>query len=116
MDGTIYHGDGERLEKWKSQLANLSLITVDRCVRPACFGDLKIAELHNFSDASQIAYGAVTYLRLVNIKERIHCTFPIGKSRLARLRLMSVTRLELSAAVLAVRLDQTVSEELDHSD
>jgi len=60
---------------------------------------LKIAELHNFADASQIAYGAVTYLRLVDVEERMHCAFLIGNSRLARLRPMTVLRLELSAAV-----------------
>ena len=72
-----------------------------------------IAELHNFADASQIAYGAVSYLRLVDVEERIHCAFLIGKSRLAHLKPMTVPRLELSAAVLAVQLDQTVREELD---
>ena len=40
-DDPISDCDGERWEKWKSQLANLSLITVDRCVRPACVGDLQ---------------------------------------------------------------------------
>ncbi|XP_078372656.1 uncharacterized protein LOC144656297 [Oculina patagonica] len=112
-DDPISEIDGERWEKWKSQLASLSQITVDRCVKPASIRDLKIAELHNFADASQIAYGAVSYLRLVDIEDRIHCTFVIGKSRLAHLKPMTVPRLELSAAVLAVQLDQTVREELD---
>jgi len=89
------------------------MITVNRCIRPACFGDLKTAELHNFADASQVAHGAVSYLRLVDVEERIHCTFLIGKSRLASLRPMTVPRLELSAAVLFVQLDQSVREELD---
>ena len=46
-DDPISDGDGERWQKWKSQLVNLSMIhvTVNRCVRPACFGDLKTAEL-----------------------------------------------------------------------
>ena len=77
------------------------------------FGDLKFAELHNFADASQIAYGAVLYLRMVDVEDRIHCTFLIGKSRLAHLKPMTVPRLELSAAVLAVQLDKSVREELD---
>ena len=70
-------------------------------------------ETCNFADASQIAYGAVSYLRMVDVEDRIHCTFLIGKSRLAHLKLMTVPRLELSAAVLAVQLDKSVREELD---
>lgn len=112
-DDPISTNDGERWEKWKAQLVGLSRITVDRCVKPTCFGDLKMAELHNFADASQIAYGAVSYLRLEDVEERIHCAFLMGKSRLAHLRPMTVPRLELSAAVLAIQLDQTVREELD---
>ena len=112
-DDPISDVDGERWEKWKRQLPSLSEITVNRCVKPAYFGDLKVAELHNFADASQIAYGAVSYLRLVDVEDRIHCAFLVGKSRLAHLKPMSVPRLELSAAVLAVQLDQSTREELD---
>ena len=77
-DDPISDCDGARWEKWKIQLTNLSLITLSRCVRPACFGDLKIAKLHNFAGASQIAYGAVMYLRLVDLEEKIHCAFLMG--------------------------------------
>ena len=112
-DDPISDVDGERWEKWKRQLPSLSEITVNRCVKPAYFGDLKVAELHDFADASQIAYGAVSYLRLVDVEDRIHCAFLVGKSRLAHLKPMSVPRLELSAAVLAVQLDQSTREELD---
>ena len=80
------------------------------CQTGLCWG---LAELHSFADASQNAYGAVTYLRLVDVEERIHCTFLIRKSHVAPLRPMTVPRLELSAAVLAAQLDRTVREELD---
>jgi len=36
-DDSISDCDGERSEKWQGQLANLFLITVDKCVKPACF-------------------------------------------------------------------------------
>jgi len=74
---------------------------------------LKLAELHNFADASQITYGAASYLRLVDVENKVHCTFLTGKSRLAHLKPMTVPRLELSAAVLAVQLDKMLKEELD---
>ena len=112
-DDPISDVDNERWEKWKSQLPSLSEITVNRCFKPACFGDLKFAELHNFADASQIAYMAVSYLGLVDVEDRIHCVFLAGKSRLAHLRPMTVPRLELPAAVLAVQLDQSMRVELD---
>ena len=51
--------------------------------------------LHIFADASQIAYGVVSYLRLEDVEERIHCALLIRKSSLAHLRPMTVPRLEL---------------------
>ena len=112
-DDPISDEDGEKWEKWKSQLPSLSRISLRRCIKPVYFGGLKSAELHNFADASQIAYGAVSYVRMVDDEDRIHCTFLIGKSRLAHLKPMTVPRLELSAAVLAVQLDKSVRKELD---
>ena len=95
----------------RGQLPSLSRISLGRCIKPLYFGDLKFAELHNFADASKIAYGAVSYLRMVDVKDRIHCTFLIWKPRLAHLKPMTVPRLELSAAVLAVQLDKSVRED-----
>ena len=43
----------------RGQLPSLSRISLGRCIKPLYFGDLKFAELHNFADASKIAYGAV---------------------------------------------------------
>ena len=94
-------------EKWKEQLSSLSQIAVNRCIKPVNFGELKLGELHNFADASQISYRAVSYLRLVDVEDKVHCTF------LAHLKPMTVPRWELSAAVLAVQLDKTLKEELD---
>ena len=81
--------------------------------KPVNFGELKLSEQHNFADACQIAYGAFSYLRLVDVEDKVHCTFLMGKSRLDHLKPMTVPRLELSAAVLTVQLDKTLKEELD---
>ena len=38
-------------------LEQLSRFTVDRCMKPENFGPIRTAELHHFSDASEIGYG-----------------------------------------------------------
>ena len=71
----------EELTKWKrwlSDLPDLSKIRVERCIKPSDFGEIKHAQLHYFADASQISYGAVSYIRLVSIDGRIHCVFLMG--------------------------------------
>ena len=65
-------------------------------------------EIHNFSDASSYAYGACTYMQITGIDENRFCFFLIGKARLAPIKLVSIPRLELTAAVLAVRLSNVV--------
>ena len=60
------------------------------------------------ADASQIAYGTVSYAKFVNGNGRTHYSFLTGKSRVAHARQMTIPRLELSAAVLAVRMNQTL--------
>ena len=84
-----------------------------RCLKPERFSKIKRTQLHHFADASQIAYSAVSYARMVNANNDVHCAFLIGKSRLAPLKTMTIPRLELSAAVLAVNLDRMLQRELD---
>ena len=60
-----------------------------------------------------MAYGVVCYLRLVDVNDRMYCAFLVGRSLLAHVRSMTVPRLELCAAVLAVQLKQSIKEELD---
>ena len=62
-----------------------------------------------------MAYGAVSYLRFINEAKEIHCSFVTAKTRLAHVKPMTVPRLELSAAVLAVKLDRTLREEIEIS-
>ena len=72
---------------------------------PAGFGRPVKCELHHFCDASLSPYGSVSYLRAVNAEGKIHCSPLLGKSGLALIRQMTIPRLELSAAVIAVRMD-----------
>ena len=85
---------------------------VERCWVPAGFGRPVKCELHHFCDASMSAYGSVSYLRAVNVEGKIHCSLLGGKSRLAPIRQMTIPRLELSAAMIAVTMDRMLSREL----
>ena len=49
----------QRWQTWLEMLPKLEEIVVDRCLKPANFGDIVSCQLHHFSDASQQGYGAV---------------------------------------------------------
>ena len=76
------------------------------CLKTIDFGWVQNAELHHFADASQIAYGTVSYAKLVFENGCTHCSLLAGKSRLAHVEQMTIPRLELSTADLAVRMNQ----------
>ena len=76
------------------------------------FGEISSSQLHHFADASQHAYGAVTYLRLTNTEGGVHCSFVIGKSRPLPLRQLTISRLKVSAAGVATRLDKKIRKEI----
>ena len=56
-------------------------------------------------DASEIRYGLVSYLRLVNGHNEVHCFFLCAKWCVAPLKMMTILHLELSAAVTTVKQD-----------
>ena len=80
---------------------------------PEGFGPVVLSQLHHFSDASETAYGSVSYLRMRNAEGRVHCAFLFAKSRLAPLKSASIPRLELSAATISIRLDKMLKREIE---
>ena len=69
-------------------------------------------ELHHFADASIEGYGTASYLRLEDSDEKVHCSLVMGKSRVAPLKTVTVPRLELTAATLAVKVDKANSRRI----
>ena len=86
-DDKISDEDLERWKSWLDALPKLEQFCIDRCFKPSDFGEVVSCQLHYFSDASELAYGTVAYLRLVNATGTVHCSFLIGKSRLSPLPL-----------------------------
>ena len=100
-DEPLSEENRQRWLRWLDDLPLLEDFHIKRCLLPE---DVEISriEVHVFSDASQEAYGAVAYLRSVSSEGQIHCAFVIGKSRLAPMRVVTIPRLELMAAVLYI--------------
>ncbi|XP_046558819.1 uncharacterized protein LOC124267876 [Haliotis rubra] len=97
---------------WTGSLISEKL-RIPRCLFPADFGEIVKCELHHFSDASLNGYGAVSYLRAINTDAEIHCSFLMGKARVPPIKESTIPRLELSAAVVSVKLNETLLQELN---
>lgn len=100
-------------ETWKGSIPLLSTLSINRCLKPRDYGEIVSTTLHHFSDASTTGYGAVSYLRLVNVNQQVHCAFLVGKSRVTPLREITIPRLELSAATVSIKLDQLIRKEME---
>ena len=96
----------ERWRTWLQELPRLEQISVDRCFKPNDLAEITTTQLHHFADASQNGYGAATYLRVEDKNGRVKCSFVMGKSRLAPIKSVTIPRMELSAAVVATKLDK----------
>ena len=105
-DDKIPEEELKRWESWLEELPTLEQFCVERCFKPPNFGNVVSCQVHHFSDASQVAYGAVFYLRLVKSNREVQCSFIMGKSRLSPLKPVTIPQMELSASVLSTRLDR----------
>lgn len=67
--------------------------------------------MHLFYDASEVTYSPAAYFRMVNVD--VHWEM-MGKSRLSSLKPVTVSRMELTAAVPSTRLDTMIQEEIEY--
>ncbi|XP_063828939.1 uncharacterized protein LOC135078268 [Ostrinia nubilalis] len=95
--------------EWVRQLAALRDVNLPRC-HPG-YSRATRRELHTFVDASEKAYAAAVYWRTEDEDGRVHVTLAAARARVAPLKLTSIPRLELQAAVLGCRLARTAADE-----
>ena len=112
-DEPLEENENVQWMRWLDDLGKLKEVTVDRCFKPKGFTQVQEIQLHLFSDASRQGYSAAAYLRVKDVDGRLHCSFVMGKARLAPIREISIPRLELTAAVISVKLSHVIQAELD---
>ena len=110
-DETVSEMHQRKWEYWKND--PFEKIELKRCIKPESFGKIVDISLHSFSDASELGYGESSYLRLVDEYGHIHYTLIMAKARVTPRRFVSIPRLEIVAAVLAVKISALIRKELE---
>ena len=91
------------------ELPQISRITIPRFIS---LRDAECIELIGFADASQCAYGACVYIR-ASSSSKVLVNLLTAKSKVSPLKIISIPRLELCAALLLARLASNVSRNVN---
>ena len=96
----------KKWEKWTAEVMDLKIIKIPRWI-----GFLSTAHnsLHTFVDASTEAYAAAVYLRCEN-QDETTVRLVTAKARVTPLKSETISRLELVACVIGVRIARTVNQ------
>lgn len=97
-------------ESWLNDLKNLQKLQIPRCLDDP--SKVQRIELHHFSDASSHGYGQCSYIQVVS-EDKVHCSLVIGKARVAPTKVVTIPRLELTAAVVSAAVSSMLREELE---
>ncbi|XP_076036951.1 uncharacterized protein LOC143022567 [Oratosquilla oratoria] len=111
-DCTLSEIDQGLINVWMSRVNTLKLYSIDRCTKKGITSKVETIECHIFCDSSEIAYGSVVYLRYKHIDGTIQCSFMLGKAKVAPLKSITIPRLELVAATLAIKLKCVIVREI----
>ncbi|XP_053698696.1 uncharacterized protein LOC128745645 [Sabethes cyaneus] len=94
--------------QWSATFPYLENVKIPRCyLKRADATAYDTLQHHVFVDASEQAYGAVSYFR-IDTSNGPHCALIMAKTKVAPLKQLSIPRMELQAAVIGARLINTV--------
>ena len=113
-DEEIAEKDQVILKQWVTELPRIAKeFKIKRCIKSNDVKGNCINEIHHFADASEKGYGTISYLRSKSDCGKIDCAFLFAKSRVAPTKNISIPRLELTAATLAVKIDSMLRREME---
>ena len=108
------HLSPQQYQEWKqffTEVLGITAVTFMRCLRPEVV--IGRPMLIIFSDGSQEAFGACAYIRWETRAGCFMARLILAKNRIAPARVISIPRMELCGAVIAVRLRQTIEKEIN---
>lgn len=76
----------------------------------------KLIELHGFSDASEKAYAAVVYIKVVDLEDNVKVAILAAKTKVAPIKSISLPRLELCGALLLAHLLEKVVKAMNFNE
>ena len=97
--------------QWRSELPQVTEISIPRCYYPKSV-QIQSFQLHGFSDASEVAYAGVVYLRITDTNGKAHTSLVCSKTKVAPIKRLTLPRLELCGANLLAKLLFHVKETL----
>ena len=98
--------------KEEMKLQQVENLQIPRCLQPPGFGRIIDISIYHLCDASEYGYGQCSYTRHLNKDGLIHCSLLLRKSRVSPNKFLSIPRLELTAAVLSVKVACLLKKEL----
>jgi len=104
-------------DAWYNWHYELHLLA-EKCI-PRCYFDkssqIASLELHGFCDASEHAYAAIVYLRIINSLGYTQVTLVTSKTKVAPIKRLMIPHLELCGAHLLAQLLHHIGQVLDIS-
>ena len=81
-------------KKWNNEIGEFRRYSLPRSYFPK-EADIADLQLHGFSDASEMAYAGVVYLRGIDRKGITYVSLVVAKTKVAPIKRMTIPRLEL---------------------
>ena len=105
---------GQQARVWAEELPSVESFKIPRCYHKVDDKPIK-TEIHTFTDASSLAYGAVVFIRNLYSDGSVTVRRVLAKAGVAPLKSISIPRLELMGAILGLRLAMKVKELLGYT-